>query len=151
MDAIINDAAATLLSRAYIDDAARIAVVVGTGINAAVHLPTSAFGPDSFKLRRPVKTTHLLVNTELSMFGEDVFSRNRWDDFINVTSDQPDFQPFEQVVGGRYLGETVRLILTEAVHTTGLFAIGRPIKLDEPFSLDTAMIASIEWQVRSAS
>ncbi|KAI9823055.1 MAG: hypothetical protein M1832_002709 [Thelocarpon impressellum] len=148
MDAIVNDSSAALLSRAYVDPRARMAVVVGTGVNAAVHLPVSVLGAAKFGSRpgggRPQRAGHVLVNTELSMFGRASMSRTRWDDALNASSDQPDFQPLEQLVGGRYLGELVRLILVEATHAMGLFAGGLPELLHRPYSLSARATAAIE-------
>ncbi|KAF2262620.1 actin-like ATPase domain-containing protein [Lojkania enalia] len=147
MDSIVNDASATLLSRAYEDPATRFAVILGTGFNVAVHLPTSALATSKYR-GYPQKwldeASHVLVNTELSMFGKNVFPTTRWDDALNENHVRPDFQPFEHMISGRYLGEIVRLIIVEAVQTAGLFSGELPEKLSEPYSLDTETLAAIE-------
>ncbi|KAI9826500.1 MAG: hypothetical protein M1819_007349 [Sarea resinae] len=147
MDAILNDSSATLLSRAYQDETTRMALILGTGTNAAIHLPVSALGHGKFGNRPQSwhdKATHVLVNTELSMFGKNVWVTTRWDDYLNATHILPDFQPFEHLIGGRYLGEIVRLILVEAIETAGLFDGEMPLGFNEPYSLDTGTIAGIE-------
>src|SRR4051794_26334696 len=146
MDAIVNDSSATLLSRAYLDASTRFALILGTGCNAAIHLPVTILGPGKFGIRPSSwheKATHVVVNTELSMFGKGVFRTTRWDDLLNDNHPLPDFQPFEQLIGGRYLGEIVRLILVEAIQTAGLFGGEMPEGLLEPYSLDTLSIATI--------
>ncbi|KAF2115807.1 hypothetical protein BDV96DRAFT_612425 [Lophiotrema nucula] len=147
MESIVNDASATLLSRAYEDPATRFAVILGTGFNIAVHLPTSALATSKYN-GYPQKwidhATHVLVNTELSMFGKNVFPTTRWDDLLNENHVRPDFQPFEHMISGRYLGEIVRLIVVEAVRTAGLFSGELPEKLAEPYSLETGTVAAIE-------
>lgn len=147
MDAIINDSAATLLSRAYRDDSTRLALILGTGTNAAIHLPISALARTKFG-QRPrswhEKAKHVVVNTELSMFGKGIFPTTRWDDCLNKTHMQPDYQPFEHLISGRYLGEIVRLILVEAIRTASLFGGEVPSKLAEPYALETDTIAIIE-------
>jgi len=146
VDAVVNDSSATLLSRAYLDDATRLALILGTGMNAAIHLPVTALGPGKFGSRREslsASATHVLVNTELSMFGKGVMTTTRWDDFLNATALLPDYQPFEQLVSGRYLGEIVRLVLVEAVQTAGLFGGHVPDGFLVPYSLDTPTIAII--------
>lgn len=147
MDAIVNDSSATLLSRAYEDPSTRFAVILGTGFNIAVHLPVRALASSKYG-SRPQRwldeAEHVLVNTELSMFGKNVFPTTRWDDQLNDNHVRPDFQPFEHMISGRYLGEVVRLIVVEAIRTTGLFSGETPEKLSEPYSLDTGTIAAIE-------
>ncbi|KAF2473257.1 hexokinase-1 [Lindgomyces ingoldianus] len=147
MDSIINDSSATLLSRAYEDPSTRFAVILGTGFNIAVHLPTNALAASKFH-GYPQKwlneASHVLVNTELSMFGKNVFPTTKWDDYLNETHVRPDFQPFEHLISGRYLGEIVRLILVEAVKTAGLFSGELPQKLDESYSFETGTIAAME-------
>ncbi|OCK78997.1 actin-like ATPase domain-containing protein [Lepidopterella palustris CBS 459.81] len=147
MDSIVNDSSATLLSRAYEDNSTRLALILGTGTNASVHLPVSALAHSKFG-KRPQswhdKADHVVVNTELSMFGKNVLPTTRWDDYLNATHARPDFQPFEHLISGRYLGEIVRLILLDAVRTAGLFGGELPENLSEPYSLDTGTIAIIE-------
>jgi len=147
IDAIINDSTATLLARAYLDASTRFAIILGTGCNAAIHLPVTILGPEKFGIRPSSwheKATHVLVNTELSMFGKGIFPTTPWDDLLNDKHQLPDFQPFEQLISGRYLGEIVRLILVEAIQTAGLFGGEMPEGLSEPYSLDTLTIATIE-------
>ena len=147
MDATVNDSNATLLSRAYQDDTTRMALILGTGTNAAIHLPVSALAHSKFGQRPQSwhdKATHVLVNTEYSMFGKNVLPTTRWDDYLNLTHMHPDFQPFEHLISGRYLGEIVRLILLEAVQRAGLFGGQIPDSLRQPYNLDTGILAAFE-------
>ncbi|KAF2144870.1 uncharacterized protein K452DRAFT_265293 [Aplosporella prunicola CBS 121167] len=147
MDAIVNDSSATLLSRAYQDETTRLALILGTGFNASVHLPVSALSRDKFGERPQSwhdQAERVLVNTELSMFGKNILPTTRWDDYLNRNHDHPDFQPFEHLISGRYLGEITRLVLLEAIQTAGLFGGEVPDKLLEPYSLDTGIMAVIE-------
>ena len=147
MDSIVNDSSATLLSRAYEDPSTRFAVILGTGFNISVHLPVSSLASTKYKGYPQTwldEATHVLVNTECSMFGKNVFPTTRWDDQLNDTHVRPDFQPFEHMISGRYLGEIVRLIIVEAVRTAGLFSGEMPENLSEPYSLDTGTIAAME-------
>ncbi|KAF2280194.1 actin-like ATPase domain-containing protein [Westerdykella ornata] len=147
MDSIINDSSATLLSRAYEDPSTRFAVILGTGFNISVHLPVSALASSKYKGYPQSwfdEADHVLVNTELSMFGKGVFPTTRWDEQLNAAHARPDFQPFEQLISGRYLGEIVRLIIVEAVKTAGLFGGELPDNLCEPYSLDTGTLADME-------
>ncbi|RMY71691.1 hypothetical protein D0862_14575 [Hortaea werneckii] len=147
MKAIVNDGAATLLSQAYRDPSTRMSLILGTGMNAAVYLPVRALGPDKFGSRPPswhAVAHHVLVNTELSMFGKTVLPTTRWDDDLNAHHLLPDFQPLEYLVTGRYLGEILRLILLEAVSTAGLFSGELPAHLDDPYALDTRLLAAFQ-------
>jgi hexokinase len=122
-------------------------VILGTGFNISVHLPTSTLASSKFKGYPQEwldEAKHVLVNTELSMFGKDVWPRTRWDDQLLAGHVRPDFQPFEHMISGRYLGEIVRLILVEAVKTAGLFSGEMPDKLNEPYALDTGTLAAME-------
>jgi hexokinase len=147
MDSIVNDSSATLLSRAYEDPSTRFAVILGTGFNISVHLPVSSLATTKYKGYPQTwldEATHVLVNTECSMFGKNIFPTTRWDEMLNETHVRPDFQPFEHMISGRYLGEIVRLITVEAVRTAGLFSGEVPEKLSEPYTLDTGTIAAME-------
>ncbi|KAF2453365.1 hypothetical protein BDY21DRAFT_374931 [Lineolata rhizophorae] len=147
VDAIVNDGSATLLARAYRDAATRMALILGTGTNAAVHLPVTTLSRGKYGARPRswhARATHVLVNTELSMFGRGVFPTTRWDDALNAQHPQPDFQPLEYMISGRYLGEIARLVLLEAVERAALFGGVVPQGLQEPYALDTAVLAAFE-------
>lgn len=87
---------------------------------------------------------HVLVNTELSMFGKTAFPTTRWDDYLNMTHSHPDFQPFEHLCSGRYLSEIVRLVLMEAISSFGLFGGEIPASFADPYTFDTGIMAVIE-------
>ncbi|KAL8804638.1 MAG: hypothetical protein Q9182_002446 [Xanthomendoza sp. 2 TL-2023] len=147
LDAIVNDSSAAVLSRAYVDPSTRLAVILGTGINAAIHLPVSSLHESKFGSRQvptTVDTTHVLVNTELSMFGKHAFPVTRWDEHLNAHHILPDYQPMEYLLAGGYMGEIVRLVIVEAVETAGLFGGNLPPALTIPFILDTRTLAAFE-------
>lgn len=140
----MNDSSAALLSRAYTHNGTRIALIFGTGMNAAIYLPTKDFTTLKLDPARSTPATHVLVNAELSMFGKGILPTTRWDDHLNRHHLLPDYQPFEYLVTGAYLGEIVRLILVEAAQSAGLFNGSIPPLLLEPYALDTRTIALIE-------
>ena len=147
LQTIVNDSSATLLSQAYRDPTTRVSLILGTGTNAAIYLPVSALGKAKYGQRPQAwydAADRVLVNTELSMYGKDKLPVSRWDTHINDTHMMPDFQPLEYKVGGRYLGEIVRLILVEAIRESGLFDGEMPLRFDEPYSLETGVIAAFE-------
>ena len=147
VDAIVNDSSATLLSQAYLDPSTTIAVIVGTGANAACALPISSIAREKYGVRDPAwfsGAENVITNTEFSMFGKDILPQTRWDEVLNGMHPLPDFQPLEYMTTGRYLGEILRLIIMEAVDTCGLFDGILPLKLHEPYSLDTIVLAKLE-------
>ena len=147
LDAIVNDSSAALLSRAYVDPSTRLALILGTGINAAIHLPIASLHCSKFGNRTmPVAddVTNVLVNTELSMFGKKAYPTTRWDELVNGNHIMPDYQPMEYLVAGPYMGEIVRLILLEATETAGLFEGKMPPSLISNYTLDARVLAAIE-------
>lgn len=147
LDAIVNDSSSALLARAYLDPATRLATILGTGMNAAVHLPIAALDSSKFRSRAsPVgNITHVLTNTELSMFGKGIFPTTRWDDILNTAHTLPDYQPFEYLVAGKYTGEIVRLIIVEATQTAGLFdGLLSQSFGNTPYAFDTKDLAFID-------
>lgn len=147
MRAIVNDGAATLLSQAYRDSSTRMSLILGTGMNSAAFLPVTTLGPEKLG-NRPESwhqmAKHVLINTELSMFGKGIMPVTRWDEQLNRDHQLPDFQPMEYLCTGMYIGEIVRLILLEAIDTTGLFGGEWPARFSTPYSLDTRIVAAFD-------
>ncbi|KAL4946876.1 hypothetical protein BDV06DRAFT_1807 [Aspergillus oleicola] len=147
VDAIVNDSSATLLSRAYVDPATRMSLILGTGTNVAIHYPVHAIGLGKFGVR-PAGwfdyAKHVIINSEMSMFGGGVLPMTRWDDILNRTHLRPDYQPLEYMATGRYLGEIVRLIIIEAVDAARLFGGELPHSMRDAYSFDTSIVAFIE-------
>jgi len=145
--AIVNDSSSTLLARAYLDPATRLAYILGTGTNAAIYLPITSLGPSKFASRslpNDIGITHVLTNTEFSMYGKNIFPTTRWDGLLNSSHILPNYQPFEYLVAGGYMGEIVRLIIVEATKTAGLFRGSLPPSLTPQYVLDTKFLAQIE-------
>ncbi|KAJ6078713.1 hypothetical protein N7467_008466 [Penicillium canescens] len=145
--AIVNDGSAALLSRAYVDSETRMSLILGTGTNVAIHFPVHGIGMSKFGTRPEGwfdYAKHVIINTEMSMFGGDVLPLTRWDDVLNRTHLRPDYQPLEYMITGRYLGEIVRLIIVEAVETARLFNGELPHSMREPYSFDTSIVAFLE-------
>ncbi len=145
--AIVNDSTAGLLSQAYINPSTRFSLILGTGVNIAVHMPVNTIGPAKYG-KRPdswyEKASHVIVNTELGMFGKGLLPLTRWDRQLNDGHPRPDFQPLEHLVSGYYLGEICRFALIEAIETTGIFGGVLPPSLAKPYSLDTQTLSLVE-------
>lgn len=147
LDAIVNDSSSALLARAYLDPATRLATILGTGMNAAVHLPTNALDSSKFQSRSPsfLTRTHVLTNTELSMFGKNIFPTTHWDETLNNTHILPNYQPLEYLVAGKYIGEIVRLVIVEATQNAGLFGgILSPSLENDSYTIETKDLAFID-------
>ena len=93
---------------------------------------------------RSSEATHVLVNTEFSMFGKRILPTTRWDEKLNASHILPDYQPLEYLIAGGYMGEIVRLIIVEATSTAGLFGGHLPPSLLNQYALDTRTLAAIE-------
>ncbi|KAI5779255.1 hypothetical protein EDC01DRAFT_310328 [Geopyxis carbonaria] len=124
--ALMNDTEATLLTAA--GAGARISVICGTGVNAALLLRGR------------------VVNTEASMFGgHGVLPSCALDAELDAAGEHPGFQPLEQMLGGRYLGELVRLALVGALaagEVTRADVAG--LELQERFALTAEAAAALE-------
>lgn len=137
--AITNDSVATLLSAAYMHTTrgSRTAagVIAGTGTNATCLIPRS-------KLRGSDETGTVLVNTEWSISGTlPAFAEHvtQWDAALDAANEKPGFQPFEEMVGGRYMGEVVRRV---ALDSLGLEK--PPTLLKRPYGVCTKLCADVE-------
>lgn len=142
--AIVNDSAAALLSEAYVHASTRFGLILGTGVNIAVHLPVPTVGRAKFGARPATwfdEASHVIINTELGMFGHGILPVTRWDALLKADHPRPDFQPLEHMVSGYYLGEVTRFALLEAIKTAGLFGGVTPPSLLTPYALDTETLS----------
>lgn len=140
VEAIINDSSACLLSQAYTYPSTRFGLILGTGLNIAFYLPVSAIGRKKFGVRPPGwfdEASHVIVNTELGMFGHGILPWNKWDRQVQDGHSRPDFQPLELLVSGMYLGEVARFALLDAIESTGIFGGIVPPSLKTAYSLGT--------------
>lgn len=147
LNAIVNDSTATLLSKAYGDSTTRLALILGTGVNVAAYVPVHVLSSSKFGIRPPEwhnSAKHVIVNTELSMFGAGILPITKWDEDLKTAHPRPDFQPLEYFVSGEYLGEIMRLILLDGIESAGLFGGIVPSSLEERYSLSTETISLIE-------
>ncbi|KAJ1091664.1 hypothetical protein NDU88_004781 [Pleurodeles waltl] len=116
--AMVNDTVATMISCYYEDHMCEVGMIVGTGCNACymeemenVELVEGEEG-------------RMCVNTEWGAFGdtgelEDF--RLEYDRVVDETSLNPGQQLYEKIIGGKYMGELVRLVLMKLVNESLLF------------------------------
>ncbi|KAL7271013.1 hypothetical protein RUND412_006261 [Rhizina undulata] len=155
--AITNDSISTLLSAAYVHNSsssqssksrAAAGIIVGTGTNATVLCPAWKLSESkkSFLKDTDDDTSTLLLNTEWSINGTASPLKpyiTRWDRILDEENEKPGFQPLEEMVGGRYLGEIVRLIAVELFSKAESFEV-LPESLRVPYGLDTKICSDLE-------
>jgi hexokinase len=152
VEAILNDSSACLLSQAYSHTSTRFGLILGTGFNVGAYLPISLIGRQKFGVRPAGwfdRASHVIVNTELSMFGHGLLPVTRWDQQLLDNHPRPEFQPLEYMASGMYLGEIARYALIEAIETTGLFGGVVPPSLNTPYGLATYTLSMLEADTTS--
>lgn len=105
-------------------------LMVGAGSNATVPMKVSDLHPSKTEYFASPKTsldtataeteteTKTLVSTEWTLLRSsqplyDMRILSKWDKIVERSSKPPGFQPMEYIVGGRYMGELVRLIVLD--------------------------------------
>lgn len=86
----------------------------------------------------------MLLNTEWSISGTAPPLKpymTEWDRQLDAENEKPGFQPFEEMVGGRYLGELVRRVSLDvfAAHPGKL-----PAKMHRAYGVGTKLCADVE-------
>jgi hexokinase len=153
---IMNDSDACLFAEAYVRPGTRMGLVLGTGTNVSCYLPVASFARAKFGDGRDPRwfeaAAHVVVNVELGCCGQGgVMPATRWDDVLAREHPTPDFQPLEYFTSGRYLGEICRLVLIEAIETTGAFGGVVPPSLTKAYSLDSEVLSEFEAYVVGCS
>lgn len=143
---VVNDTAATLLSKRAVNPFTEIGLIMGTGCNAAVSYPAYMLGPKQRAMLNMQDSECEIINTELDQFAGPTFSP--WDERLDAALERPGFQPIEQMVSGHYLGELVRLILQDLCYGAGrMFGGQMPPTLCVPYALTTRLVGLLENDV----
>lgn len=124
--AIINDTTGTLLMAAFTDSTTDIGAICGTGHNSCYVEPN-----------HPLTHQPMIVNMESGNFGQ--IPQTNYDSWLDANSEKPGEQRLEKMVSGRYLGEIVRLIVSELVKVGYLGAASENIQ--KPYLLTTEDIS----------
>lgn len=138
---IVNDSLATYAAGAFLDKNMKLAMVLGTGLNACCLVKT-----DSIHEKKRLGSDYVLLNSELSFFGRDLISlSNRFDAMIDTHFDYRStklpykphmeldtvtkeiFQPLELMTSGRYIVELVRSIMIDLIEGGNIF---KKVRLD---------------------
>lgn len=160
--AITNDTVATLASLAYEvkslpNSRVAMGIIVGTGCNATIPMKLDALHESKAK---HVSSTSpgaedTVVNTEWTISGaaqplEELGIITKWDIELDRACARPGFQPFEYMIGGRYIGELIRLILYD--YLTNLARVPKkdlPSQLVQEYALSTTYISQKVARARS--
>lgn len=121
---LANDAVGTLLTGAYTVKRSGFtlaAIILGTGTNAAYIENISNIQRlyQSDEIRNKHSEDVMVINTEWGSWDDElkVLPQTRFDKLIDQSSSDPGCGLLEKMVSGMYLGELLRLILLELVHS----------------------------------
>lgn len=137
--ALLNDPVGTLTKHAYRNTKTSIAVILGTGTNAAYVEEIS-----NIKKLKSNESGHMIVNTEWGGFSGSSLPINRFDIALDRSSENPGKQIYEKMISGLYLGELTRLVLVHLADDRGLFHAQVPNSLRKAYSFQTAYMSQIE-------
>uniref|UniRef100_A0A8C5PCU2 Phosphotransferase n=1 Tax=Leptobrachium leishanense TaxID=445787 RepID=A0A8C5PCU2_9ANUR len=139
--AMVNDTVATMISCYYEDHRCEVGMIVGTGCNAC-------YMEEMFNVELVEgEEGRMCVNTEWGAFGdtgelEDF--RLEYDRVVDEASLNPGQQLYEKMIGGKYMGELVRLVLMKMVNEDILFGGEAPEKLKTRGTFETQFMSQIE-------
>jgi len=147
--ALLNDAVATLLSHAFTRPMTRMGLICGTGTNATCLCPTQYLSDEKYHHEDGARAWEefVLVNTEWSMFGGGELPVTDYDRIVDQESPMPGFQPFEQMVSGRYIGEIVRLVCLDGFAKNAWSFDSIPEGWDTKWCVHTATCSMVEAYV----
>lgn len=143
--ALVNDTVGTLISHAYSDPQAHIAVVLGTGTNAAYYEDMRNITKLGFNSKFS-SCKEMIVNTEWGDYGDSkVLPLTLYDVLLDKNSVNPGRQIYEKLISGMYLGEIVRYALVDLYSRKQLF-VGSNLSEDfkQEYAFETAYMSRIE-------
>ncbi|KAJ3716541.1 hexokinase [Lentinula raphanica] len=145
MTAIINDTTGTLIASHYVNPKTKIAVIFGTGCNAAYMEDVSNI--EKINELGINKQDQMAINCEwgaFDSFEHEHLPRTKYDIIVDETSNKPGEQAFEKLISGRYLGEILRLVICELIDEGVLFLGQETYKLETPYVFETAFLSLME-------
>ncbi|WVQ77448.1 hypothetical protein IAR50_007134 [Cryptococcus sp. DSM 104548] len=145
LTALINDTTGTLIASNYVDPHTKIAVIFGTGCNAA-YMETAECIPKIDYVGLP-KGQGMAINCEwgaFDSFDHQHLPRTKYDIIIDESSNKPGEQSFEKMIAGLYLGEIFRLVVCELIDSGDLFLGQNTYKIEKAYAFDTAFLSLME-------
>ncbi|GMM32813.1 hexokinase [Saccharomycopsis crataegensis] len=128
---LINDTVSVYLTAKFLDSSTSMGLVLGTGTNCCLFLPTNYINQNKADLNKDVLAGNnyhnlCLFNTEVSFFGEHVKSNvTKYDQQIfdwhslehaHLSNNfEGLFQPLEFLTSGRYISELCRLMVVDLI------------------------------------
>ena len=151
VEALVNDTVGTLATLATLDSRARVAMILGTGTNAA-YLERVERIPKLASVAGPPGTTNMVINTEWGNFGSgEAGALPGWsaiDADVDAASANKGQQWLEKMVSGHTMGEVCRLFL-KRLHAAGELWAGLEGSsavaiLDTPFTFTGEQVSQVE-------
>lgn len=145
LTALINDTTGTLIASHYVNPKTKIAVIFGTGCNAAYMEHVKDISKINNLGIDP--GAEMAINCEwgaFDSFEHEHLPRTKYDTTVDDTSNKPGEQAFEKLISGRYLGEILRLVICELIDEGVLFLGQNTYKLEKPYCFDTAFLSLME-------
>ncbi|KAF6990445.1 hypothetical protein CFC21_007634 [Triticum aestivum] len=129
---LVNDTVGTLAAGRYVDNDTMVAVILGTGTNAAY----IEHGDAIPKWHAPLpKSGDMVINMEWGNFKSAHLPLTEFDQALDAESLNPGEQIYEKLTSGMYMGEIVRRILLQMAQEAALFGDNIPPKLETPYIL----------------
>nr|XP_018682854.1 PREDICTED: hexokinase-2-like [Musa acuminata subsp. malaccensis] len=144
--ALVNDAVGTLAGSRFYDKDVVLAVILGTGTNAA-YVESSSAIPRCHGLQP--QSGEMVINMEWGNFQSCHLPITEYDQALDWESINPGEQIFEKLISGMYLGELVRRVLLRLAEEAALFGDTVPSKLEEPFILTTPVVSAMNHDTTS--
>ncbi|OIT05252.1 PREDICTED: hexokinase-1 [Nicotiana attenuata] len=146
VSALVNDTVGTLAGGKYTHNDVAVAVILGTGTNAAYVERVQAIP----KWHGPVpKSGEMVINMEWGNFRSSHLPLTQYDHALDTNSLNPGDQIFEKMTSGMYLGEILRRVLLRVAEEAGIFGDEVPPKLKSPFVLRTPDMSAMHHDTSS--
>ncbi|KAJ4767957.1 Hexokinase [Rhynchospora pubera] len=142
--ALINDTVGTLAGGRYYDQDVTVAVILGTGTNAA-YVEKANNIPKWHGLLP--KSGEMVINMEWGNFKSSNLPITEFDRALDEESLNPGEQIYEKLISGMYLGDIVRRVLLKMAEEAELFGDTIPSKLRVPFILRSHDISSMHHDI----
>ncbi|KAL6563277.1 hexokinase A [Orobanche hederae] len=144
--ALVNDTIGTLAGGRYTNSDVELAVILGTGTNAAYVERAQAIP----KWHGPFpKSGEMVINMEWGNFRSSHLPLTEYDHALDVGSVNPGEQIFEKMTSGMYLGEILRRVLLRLAEEASFFGDDVPPKLNIPFVLRTPEMSAMHQDTSS--
>nr|APW83749.1 hexokinase [Lycium barbarum] len=146
VSALVNDTVGTLAGGRFSNKDVSIAVILGTGTNAAYVERAQAIP----KWNGPLpKSGEMVINMEWGNFRSSHLPLTAYDHAMDTDSLNPGEQIFEKICSGMYLGEILRRVLLRMAEEAGIFGDEVPPKLKNSFILRTPEMSAVHHDTSS--